>query len=230
MTDKQVWLITGAGRWLGVEIAKAALAAGHAVVATRRDPQKVATAIGEHDDLLALRLDVTRPEDSQAAMAATVERFGRLDVLVNNAGNFHAGFFEGLSAEQVRDQLETLLFGPMNVVRTALPVMRKQRAGLLITISSTAGIAGGTSVQRVPPRNSASKGGSNLSPSKSRPSASARCSSNLVFSGPTCSRRDPPPMRPPPLTTTRNGPGKRSRLGTARTAIKAEIPQSLRVH
>ena len=143
MTHKKVWLITGAGRGLGVDIAKAALAAGHAVVATGRDPGKVEAAIGAHANLISVRLDVTVAQDAAAAVAATVERFGRLDVLANNAGNFFAGFFEELTPGQVRDQLETLLFGPMNVARAALPVMRKQRSGLLITISSTAGIVGG---------------------------------------------------------------------------------------
>jgi len=143
MTDKKVWLITGAGRGLGIDIAKAALAAGHAVVATGRDPKKVITAIGRHDDLLALKLDVTRPDDAQAAVEFAVAKFGHIDVLVNNAGNFYAGFFEELSPEQVRDQIETLLFGPMNVARAVLPGMRKRRSGLLVTISSTAGIAGG---------------------------------------------------------------------------------------
>jgi NAD(P)-dependent dehydrogenase (short-subunit alcohol dehydrogenase family) len=143
MTDKKVWLITGAGRGLGLDIANTALAAGHAVVATGRDPSKVGAAIGKHDDLLTVKLDVTRPEDSQAAVAAAVAKFGRIDVLVNNAGNFFAGFFEELSPEQVRHQIETLLFGPMNVTRAVLPVMRKQRSGLLLTISSTAGISGG---------------------------------------------------------------------------------------
>jgi NAD(P)-dependent dehydrogenase (short-subunit alcohol dehydrogenase family) len=142
MTTKKVWLITGAGRGMGVDIAKAALAAGHAVVATGRDPKKVAAALGGHDDLLAVKLDVTRPEDAQTAVQAAVREFGRIDVLVNNAGNFYAGFFEELSPEQVRNQIETLLFGPMNVTRAALPVMRKQRSGLLLTISSTAGITG----------------------------------------------------------------------------------------
>src|SRR5579862_8245868 len=142
MSDKKVWLITGAGRGLGVDIAKAALSAGHAVVATGRDPAKVTAAVGEHDDLLAIRLDVTRPADAEAAVQAALARFGRLDILVNNAGNFFAGFFEELSPDQVRNQIETLLFGPMNVTRAVLPVMRKQRSGLLITISSTAGIAG----------------------------------------------------------------------------------------
>src|SRR6476661_7451457 len=142
MTEQRVWLITGAGRGLGVDIAKAALSAGHAVVATGRDAVKVAAAVGDHDALLAIKLDVTLPRDAQAAVEASVAKFGRIDVLVNNAGNFFAGFFEELSLEQIRNQLDTLLFGPMNVTRAALPVMRKQRSGLLLTISSTAGIAG----------------------------------------------------------------------------------------
>jgi NAD(P)-dependent dehydrogenase (short-subunit alcohol dehydrogenase family) len=143
MSEKKVWLITGAGRGLGVEIAKAALNAGHAVVATGRDPGKVSAAVGNHENLLSVKLDVTLPGDAQAAVAAAVGRFGRVDVLVNNAGNFFAGFFEELSGEQVRQQIETLLFGPMNVARAVLPTMRKQRSGLLLTISSTAGISGG---------------------------------------------------------------------------------------
>ena len=142
MTEKKVWLVTGAGRGLGVDIAKAVLASGQAVVATGRDAAKVAAAVGDHDNLLAIKLDVTRPQDAQAAVGAAVGRFGRIDVLVNNAGNFFAGFFEELNPEQVRSQIETLLFGPMNVTRAVLPLMRKQRSGLLLTISSTAGIAG----------------------------------------------------------------------------------------
>jgi NAD(P)-dependent dehydrogenase (short-subunit alcohol dehydrogenase family) len=140
---RKVWLITGAGRGLGLDIARSALDAGHYVVATGRDPVKVAAAVGKHDNLLSIKLDITRPEDSQTAVAAAVRKFGRIDVLVNNAGNFYAGFFEELSPDQVRSQIETLLFGPMNVTRAALPVMRKQRSGLLLTISSTAGIVGG---------------------------------------------------------------------------------------
>jgi NAD(P)-dependent dehydrogenase (short-subunit alcohol dehydrogenase family) len=142
MTDKKVWLITGAGRGLGLHIAKAALAAGYAVAATGRNPKKVCVAIGDHDALLSIKLDVTRPDEAEAAVAKVVETFGHLDVLVNNAGNFYAGFFEEMSPEQVRSQIETLLFGPMNVTRAVLPVMRKQRSGLLMTISSTAGITG----------------------------------------------------------------------------------------
>ena len=142
MRDKKVWLITGAGRGMGVDIARAALAAGDAVVATARKADSVTAALGEHDDLLAVKLDVTDPADAEAAVKATVERFGRLDVLVNNAGNFNAGFFEEISPQAFRAQIETTLFGPVNVARAALPVMRAQRSGLLVTISSTAGIVG----------------------------------------------------------------------------------------
>src|SRR5881296_1552908 len=85
MTAKKVWLITGAGRGLGVDIAKAALATG-------RDAAKVAAAVGDHENLLAIKLDVTRQQDAQAAVEAAVAKFGRIDVLVNNAGNFFAGF------------------------------------------------------------------------------------------------------------------------------------------
>src|SRR6478736_7000645 len=142
MTDKTVWFVTGASRGMGVDIVKAALAAGHGVVATGRNTDAVASALGEADDLLIVKLDVTRPEDAKAAVAAAVERFGRIDVLVNNAGNFYAGFFEELSPEDFRAQVETNLFGPLNVTRAVLPVMRTQRRGLIVTVSSTAGITG----------------------------------------------------------------------------------------
>lgn len=142
-TRQKVWFITGAGRGMGIDIAKAALAAGHAVVATGRNPDKVARAVGENENLLAVKLDVTNPADATAAIAAAVDRFGRIDVLVNNAGNFYAGFFEEITPEDFRAQIETTMFGPINVTRAALPVLRAQRSGLLVTISSTAGIAGG---------------------------------------------------------------------------------------
>lgn len=142
-TKKKVWFITGAGRGVGTDIAKAALAAGHAVVATGRNPEKVVKAVGENEDLLAVKLDVTDPAAAEAAVQAAVARFGRIDVLVNNAGNFYAGFFEEITPEDFRAQIETTMFGPMNVTRAALPVLRAQRSGLIVTISSTAGIAGG---------------------------------------------------------------------------------------
>jgi NAD(P)-dependent dehydrogenase (short-subunit alcohol dehydrogenase family) len=142
MTDRKVWFITGAGRGMGVDIAKAALAAGNAVVATGRNPDAVTNALGHSDDLLVAALDITKPEQAEAAVRTAVDRFGRIDVLVNNAGNFNAGFFEELTAEQMEQQIATTLIGPMNVTRAVLPVMRSQRSGHVITISSSAGLTG----------------------------------------------------------------------------------------
>jgi NAD(P)-dependent dehydrogenase (short-subunit alcohol dehydrogenase family) len=143
MTSNETWLITGAGRGMGVDIANAALAAGHNVVATGRDADAVRAAVGEHEQLLVTQLDVTDGQSAEQTVAAAVDRFGRIDVLVNNAGNFFGGFFEELSPQQVRSQIETNLFGPMTVTRAVLPVMRNQRSGLVISISSTAGVVGG---------------------------------------------------------------------------------------
>jgi NAD(P)-dependent dehydrogenase (short-subunit alcohol dehydrogenase family) len=142
MTDKRIWFITGAGRGMGVDIAKAALAAGNPVVATGRNPDNVVKAVGAADDLLVVKLDVTSPADAEAAVQAAVERFGRIDILVNNAGNFQAGYFEELTPEQMERQLTTTLVGPMNVTRAVLPVMRKQRSGHIVSISSAAGFTG----------------------------------------------------------------------------------------
>jgi NAD(P)-dependent dehydrogenase (short-subunit alcohol dehydrogenase family) len=141
MTDKQVWLITGTGRGMGTDIARAALAAGHAVVGTARNADSVTSALGAHDDLLAVPLDVTDPAAAEAAVATAVEHFGHLDVVVNNAGSFYAGFFEEMASQDFRAQIESTLFGPVNVTRAVLPQMRAQRSGLVVTISSTAGIA-----------------------------------------------------------------------------------------
>jgi len=142
MTDKTVWFVTGAGRGMGVDIVKAALAAGHAVVATGRKTATVTKALGTPSDLVVLKLDVTSQDDAQAAVSAAVKHFGHIDVLVNNAGNFYAGFFEEIPPENFRAQIEANLFGPVNVTRAMLPTMRAQRSGLIVTISSTGGIAG----------------------------------------------------------------------------------------
>src|SRR5205085_5588534 len=101
-----------------------------------------AKALGASGDLLVAKLDVTSLADAEAAAKAAVERFGRIDVLVNNAANFQAGYFEELTPEQVDRQLSTSLGGPMNVTRAILPVMRKQRSGHIISISSSAGLVG----------------------------------------------------------------------------------------
>ena len=142
MTASKVWFITGAGRGMGVSIAKAALAAGNQVVATGRNPNAVTKAVGEADGLLVVALDITKPEQAEAAVRSAVDRFGRIDVLVNNAGNFNAGFFEELTAQQMAEQIATTLIGPMSVTRAVLPVMRRQRSGHVITISSSAGLTG----------------------------------------------------------------------------------------
>ena len=141
-SKKKTWFITGAGRGMGLHIAQAALAAGHNVVATGRNPDAVREALGPADDLLAVKLDVTSRQDADAAVKAAVDRFGGIDVLVNNAASFYAGYFEELTAEQMERQLATSLVGPMNVTRAVLPVMRKQRSGHVVTISSSAGLAG----------------------------------------------------------------------------------------
>src|SRR6266700_919576 len=142
MINKKIWFITGASRGMGVDFVKAALAAGHAVVGTGRDPDAVTRAVGDLDDLRVVKLDVTSRADAEAAVRAAVDRFGRIDVLVNNAGTFEAGYFEELTPEQVVRQLTTTLLGPMNVTRAVLPVMRRQRSGHTISISSTAGLLG----------------------------------------------------------------------------------------
>src|SRR4051794_20516049 len=143
MSDTKVVLVTGAGRGMGVDIARAALGAGLRVVATARDAQKVTEALGEHENLLAVGLDVTDPAGVQAAVDVTVERFGRIDVLINNAGNFYAGFFEEITPDDFRAQVETNLFGTLDITRAALPVLRAQRSGVVVTITSTAGLVGG---------------------------------------------------------------------------------------
>jgi NAD(P)-dependent dehydrogenase (short-subunit alcohol dehydrogenase family) len=138
----KVWFITGAGRGMGVDFAKAALAAGHAVVATGRDAGRLSAVLGRAGDLLVVKLDVTSRADAESAVKAALDRFGRVDVLVNNAASFYAGYFEELTPEQMDQQLAASLVGPMNVTRAVLPVMRRQRSGHIIAISSTAGLVG----------------------------------------------------------------------------------------
>src|SRR5580693_5204408 len=138
----KVWFVTGAGRGLGVDIVQKALAAGHFVAATGRKPGAVLKAVGAHEDLLAVALDITDPQAAVAAAQAAVERFGGIDVLVNNAGNFYAGYFENISPDHFRAQMETNFFGPLNVTRAILPIMRAQRDGQVITVTSLAGLIG----------------------------------------------------------------------------------------
>jgi NAD(P)-dependent dehydrogenase (short-subunit alcohol dehydrogenase family) len=140
MAGKRVWMITGASRGMGASFVRAVLAAGDAVVATGRRPGEIARVFGAPVGLLAVKLDVVSVDESDAAVAAAVERFGRIDVLVNNAGASFKGYFEEMSPHQVEQQLATNLLGPMNVTRAVLPVMRRQRSGHVISISSGAGL------------------------------------------------------------------------------------------
>jgi len=140
---QKCWFITGASRGLGVDIARAALDAGDCVMATGRDPGQVLGALGgERECLMVARLDVTREDEAQAAVAAAIERFGGIDVLVNNAGYGHLGFFEESTAQQIRDQFESNVFGLMGVTRAVLPSMRAARAGHIFNLSSLAGVRG----------------------------------------------------------------------------------------
>jgi NAD(P)-dependent dehydrogenase (short-subunit alcohol dehydrogenase family) len=134
-----VWFITGASRGLGVEFARAALARGDAVVATARDPRAVEAQLGAHEHLLALTLDVTSPESIAGAVDSALERFGRVDVLINNAGRGLIGAVEEASEEEIRDVFEINVFGLLSVTRALLPAMRAQRAGTIVNISSVGG-------------------------------------------------------------------------------------------
>ena len=127
---------------MGASIVRAALAAGDAVVATARRPEELAAVFGSDERIHPVRLDVTSVDEAASAAAEAVERFGQIDVLVNNAGVSFKGFFEEMSPGQVEQQLATNLIGPMNVTRAVLPAMRRQRSGHLIVISSGAGLVG----------------------------------------------------------------------------------------
>ncbi|HCT32338.1 SDR family oxidoreductase [Sulfitobacter pontiacus] len=140
MTDK-VWFITGAAKGLGYFIARDALRAGDKVVATSRTVDGLAERLSApKGSLIVLPLDVTESNAVSAAHHAAIETFGRIDVLVNNAGRAQLGWFETIRDEDVRRQFEINLFGAMNVARAVLPTMRLQRSGLVVTISSVNGL------------------------------------------------------------------------------------------
>lgn len=135
----RTWLITGASRGFGALIAEQALNAGDAVIATARKPADVTARLGEHPNLLAVRLDVTREDEAFDALAAGIARFGRIDVLVNNAGFGVLGAVEETSAAETERLFATNVFGVLNVTRAVLPHMRRQRSGHVINISSLGG-------------------------------------------------------------------------------------------
>jgi NAD(P)-dependent dehydrogenase (short-subunit alcohol dehydrogenase family) len=139
----KVWLVTGSSRGLGRELAKAVLSAGDTLVATARDPQSLADIVGPHPDrAIAVSVDVTRAADAQRAVSAAVEKFGRIDVLVNNAGYANVAVIEDVDEADFRAQFETNFFGVFHMTRAVLPVMRAQRSGHVIQISSIGGRLG----------------------------------------------------------------------------------------
>lgn len=137
---EQVWFITGANKGLGAAITKEVLDKGYKVIATARNTEEMRKTFGEHPNLLTVSLDITNDEQVNTAVNAALDRFGRIDVLVNNAGFAQLGYFEEMSEALIRNQMETNVFGTMKVTRAVLPIMRKQRSGWIIVMSSASGI------------------------------------------------------------------------------------------
>jgi NAD(P)-dependent dehydrogenase (short-subunit alcohol dehydrogenase family) len=143
MSQPKVWFVTGATRGIGAEIVGRALAAGERVVGTGRNRDQIAATFKEHSErLLPVELDVTKEMHAFAAVEAAVARFGRIDVLVNNAGYGQFGMFEENTAAEIQRQFDTNVFGLFHVTRAVLPVMRKQRSGRIFNLSSMAGMVG----------------------------------------------------------------------------------------
>ena len=142
-TSARVWMVTGAARGIGLRIVEAALASGDSVVATSRDAASLRERFAGNAAVLAVALDVTDEKQAATAVAAALERFGRIDVLVNNAGFGLLGAVEEASADEVRRLYETNVFGLLNVTRAALPAMRERRRGHVINISSVGGLRSG---------------------------------------------------------------------------------------
>ncbi|WP_176585607.1 oxidoreductase [Priestia megaterium] len=138
--NDQVWFITGANKGLGSAIAKEALDKGYKVVATARNTEGMEKVLGDSPNLLITKLDITNDEQVQASVKAALDQFGHIDVLVNNAGYGLLGYFEEMSEELIRQQIETNVFGTMKLTRAVLPIMRKQRSGWVIVFSSTSGV------------------------------------------------------------------------------------------
>lgn len=136
----KTWLITGSGSGLGNEIAKSALAAGNYVIATARRPEQLRDLVEEYgDQVRAVKQDVTDEDQAQAAVRTALDAFGRLDIVVNNAGYSQFGAFEQLSDRDFKGIVDTCFYGVVYTTRAALPVMRKQRSGVIFQVSSVGG-------------------------------------------------------------------------------------------
>jgi len=146
MTDtSKVWFITGSSRGFGAELVRAVLANGDRVVATARQPEQLRALVEGHEDRARIfELDVTDSDAAVAAVEFAVAEFGRIDVVVNNAGYANSAAFEEMDPADFRGQIEANLFGVVNITRAALPVLRAQRSGVFVQFSSIGGRVGGT--------------------------------------------------------------------------------------
>ena len=146
--QNKVWFVTGANKGIGAAIVKEALVQGYNVVAAARKVEEAKANLGEHPNLMIVKLDICNDEQVSTAVSETMKRFGRIDVLVNNAGYGLLGYFEEMSEDSIRQQMETNVFGTMKITRAILPIMREQKSGFVVTVSSTSGIksVGGGSV------------------------------------------------------------------------------------
>jgi NAD(P)-dependent dehydrogenase (short-subunit alcohol dehydrogenase family) len=142
MSIHKIWFVTGASKGMGLTLVRKLLEQGYKVAATSRTKADLVKAVGSHERFLAINLDLTDEKDVQQAISTTIEHFGGLDVVVNNAGYGQLGFIEEVSDELVRKNFETNVFGTLNVVRQALPQLRKQRSGHIINFSSVGGFYG----------------------------------------------------------------------------------------
>jgi NAD(P)-dependent dehydrogenase (short-subunit alcohol dehydrogenase family) len=143
MKDEKVWLITGASKGLGFALVKLLLKNGYKVTATSRNATDIEKQISEHkENLLALTVDITNEESVKNAIRQTIAKFGRLDVVVNNAGYLILGSLEEITEQEFRQSMEVNVFGIVNVIRAAMPYLRAQGSGHIINISSTAGYIG----------------------------------------------------------------------------------------
>ena len=141
----KVWFITGSSRGFGAELVRAVLAHGDRVVATARQPEQLRALVDGHEDRArTFGLDVTEPDAAIAAVEFAVGEFGRIDVVVNNAGYANSAAFEDMDPADFRAQVEANLFGVVNVSRAALPILRAQRSGVFVQFSSIGGRVGGT--------------------------------------------------------------------------------------
>lgn len=142
MQTEKVWFVTGASKGLGAELVQRLLAEGYSVAATSRNKQALIDLAGNSQNFLPLSMDVTRDEDVKRAIGEVIEKFGRIDVIVNNAGYSQIGAVEELSADEVQKNFDVNVFGPLHVIRYAAPYLRAQRSGHIFNIASIGGFVG----------------------------------------------------------------------------------------